>query len=100
MEYLTLSRPSIFISYNHKDEDWKDRILLHLGIAQKQKLFDVWDDRRIEGGEDWFEAITRAIDAGCVGILLVSANSLTSNLNLKEEVPHLIEKNGAGKLRL
>jgi tetratricopeptide (TPR) repeat protein len=95
-----LSRPLIFISYSHKDEDWKDRILVHLGIAQKQELFDVWDDRRIEGGEDWFEAITNAIDAGCVGILLVSANSLTSNFILKEEVPRLIEKHGAGKLRL
>jgi tetratricopeptide (TPR) repeat protein len=95
-----LSRPLIFISYSHRDEDWKDRILLHLGIAQKQELFDVWDDRRIEGGEDWFEAITNAIDAGCVGILLVSANSLTSNFILKEEVPRLIEKHGAGKLRL
>ena len=74
-----MSRPLIFISYSHRDEDWKDRILLHLGIAQKQERFNLWDDRRIEGGEDWFEAITNAIDAGCVGILLVSANSLTSN---------------------
>jgi len=24
-----LSRPLIFISYSHRDEDWKDRILLH-----------------------------------------------------------------------
>jgi hypothetical protein len=52
-----LNRPSIFISYSHKDEDWKDRILVHIGIAQKQELFDVWDDRRIEGCKDWFEAI-------------------------------------------
>src|SRR5262249_13838150 len=95
-----LSRPLIFISYSHRDEDWKDRILLHLGIAQRQELFDVWDDRRIAGGEDWFEAITNAIDAGCVGILLVSANSLTSDFILKEEVPRLIEKHGAGRMRL
>jgi tetratricopeptide (TPR) repeat protein len=95
-----LSRPSIFISYSHKDEKWKDLILDHLGIAQKQELYDLWDDRLIEGGEDWFDAITRAIDAGCVGILLISANSLTSNFILKEEVPKLIEKRDAGKLRL
>ena len=90
----------MFISYSHKDEDWKDRILVHLGIAQKQELFDVWDDRRIEGGEDWFEAITGAVDAGRIGILLVSANSLTSNFILKEEVPLLLDKRGSGKLRL
>jgi hypothetical protein len=93
-----LSRPSIFISYSHRDEEWKDRILLRLSVAQKQEPFDVWDDRRIEGGEDWFEAITSAIEAGCVGILLDSANSITSSFILKEEVPRLIEKHGAGKL--
>src|SRR5688572_719599 len=97
---FSLSRPSIFVSYSHKDEEWKDRILLHLGVAQKQELFDVWNDRRVEGGEDWFEAITRAIDAGCVGILLVSANSLTSDFIFQDEVPRLIKKHGAGKLRL
>lgn len=95
-----MSKPLVFISYSHKDEDWKDRILVHLGIAQKQELFDVWDDRRIEGGEDWFEAITDAVDAGRIGILLVSANSLTSNFILNEEVPCLLDKRGSGKLRL
>ena len=85
-----MGRPLIFISYSHRDEDWKNRILLHLGVARKQDRFDLWDDRRIEGGEDWFEAITNAIDAGCVGILLVSAYSLTSNFILKEEVPRLL----------
>ncbi|MGH9752331.1 MAG: TIR domain-containing protein, partial [Blastocatellia bacterium] len=95
-----MSKPLIFISYSHKDEAWKDRILSHLGISQKQELFDVWDDRRIEGGEDWFEAITSAIEAGRVGILLVSANSLTSDFILKEEVPRLLEKRDSGKLRL
>ncbi len=95
-----MSRPVIFISYSHKDEDWKDRILIHLGIAQKQELFDVWDDRRIKGGEDWFEAITGAIDAGRIGILLVSANSLTSDFILKDEIPRLLDKRGVGKLRL
>ena len=81
-----MSRPLIFISYSHRDEDWKDRILLHLGVAQKQERFDLWDDRRIKGGEDWFEATTNTIDAGCVNILLVSANSLTSNFILYEQI--------------
>ena len=45
-----MSKPLIFISYSHRDEDWKDRILLHLGVAQKEERFDLWDDRRIEGG--------------------------------------------------
>jgi hypothetical protein len=95
-----VSRPLVFISYSHKDEEWKDHLLRHLGIAQKQELFDVWDDRRIEGGEDWFDAITNAIDAGCIGILLVSTNSLTSDFILKEEVTRLLDKRDARKLRL
>jgi hypothetical protein len=45
------------------DEDWKDRILFHLGIAQKQERFDLWDDRRIEGGKD--DGVRRLVAATC-----------------------------------
>jgi len=43
--------PSVFLSYSHKDEDWKKRLRTHLGVLESQGLLDVWDDRRIEGGD-------------------------------------------------
>ena len=45
-----MTTPTVFISYSHKDEEWKDRLVTHLGVLQQQGLLDLWDDRRIERG--------------------------------------------------
>lgn len=56
--FLEVSRvPSVFLSYSHKDEIWKDRLKTHLGVLGIQGLLDPWDDRRIGAGTDWFEQI-------------------------------------------
>ena len=54
-----MSSPSVFISYSHKDEEWKDRLVIHLKVLQMQNVLDVWDDRRIEAGDDWRAEIER-----------------------------------------
>ena len=66
----------IFISYSHKDEKWKERVVTHLGVLQE---LEVWDDRKIEAGEDWFPEIEKAINESHAAILLITANVLTSN---------------------
>src|SRR5688572_18338800 len=92
--------PTVFISYSHKDEDWKDRVVTHLGVAQQQKLLYAWEDREIGGGEDWELKIKDAINAASVAILLVSAHSLTSNYILHHEVKHLLERRDKEGLRI
>ena len=52
-----MTAPSIFISYSHKDEEWKDRVVTHLRVLEMEDMLDVWDDRRIEAGDDWFPEI-------------------------------------------
>jgi hypothetical protein len=47
------AKPKIFISYSHKDEGWKDKLRSHLGVIEKDR-FNLWDDRRIQTGEDWY----------------------------------------------
>jgi hypothetical protein len=70
---------NIFISYSHLDEVWKDCVVKHLGVAQKQGLLNTWDDRKLAGGDDWFNEITHAIERGSIAVLLISVNSLTSD---------------------
>ncbi len=86
-----MTKPTVFISYSHMDEDWKDRLVSHLGVLQHEGLLDLWDDRRIGGGEDWYEKIQEAMTKASVAILLVSANFLTSKFILEEEVSRLME---------
>lgn len=49
-----MTLPTVFISYSHKDEEWKDRLVTHLSVLERAGLLDVWDDRRIEAGADWY----------------------------------------------
>ena len=85
-----IQRQSIFISYSHKDEEWKDRLLQHLGILQQEAFADIWDDRRVEAGDDWYLGIESAINQASVAILTISANFLTSKFILGEEVPNYL----------
>jgi len=39
-------KPTIFISYSHNDESWKDRIVTHLGVPVQEGFLDTWDDSR------------------------------------------------------
>ncbi len=54
-----MGKPMIFISYSHKDEKWKDRLVAQLGVLQHEGLLDIWDDRRIGAGEDWLQQIRK-----------------------------------------
>ena len=62
--------PSVFISYSHKDEKWKDKLAIQLGVLAGESRLEVWDDRRIAAGDDWFPEIELAIEAADVAVLL------------------------------
>jgi len=87
-----MTSPTVFISYSHKDEAWKDRLMSHLGVLQHEGLLDLWDDRRIGGGEDWKKEIEKAMAKANVAILLVSADFLTSKFIRGTEVPTFLER--------
>lgn len=82
----------VFISYSHKDEDWKDRLKTHLAVLEHQDLLAVWDDRQIAAGDDWYPAIEKAIESAQIAILLISANFLSSKFILGKEIPLLLER--------
>jgi hypothetical protein len=95
-----MSKPTVFISYSHKDEEWKERLVAQLGVLQQQGLLTLWEDRRIGAGQNWEREIQEAVTAASVAILLVSANSLTSEFILREEVSRLLQRRDAKGLRI
>jgi len=95
-----MTQPTVFISYSHKDEPWKDRLVTHLDVLQRQGLLDLWDDRRISAGAEWYPEIRQAIDRARVAVLLVSADFLTSDFILGEEVPRLLQRRDEEGLRV
>ena len=89
--------PTIFISYCHKDEVWKNRLVTHLGVLVNENILAIWDDRRIKAGQQWYKEIEEAIKNAAASVLLISANFLTSKFIKTEEIPRLLmrrEKEG------
>jgi len=93
-------RKKVFISYSHKDEVWKDRLLDHLKVASREDGFDLWDDSRIQAGADWYKEVVRAIGDASVAVLLVSADFLNSDFIIGDEVRRLLESLDTNDIRI
>jgi hypothetical protein len=87
-----MDKPTVFISYSHKDEKWKDRLRPHLGVLEQQDRITIWDDRQIDPGGKWFTEIKQVMDRAAVAVCLISANYLASDFCVKEEIPYLLER--------
>ena len=58
-----MTTPTVFISYSHQDEGWKERLVTHLKVLQiKDIALEVWDDRCIQAGVDWQPEIQQAME--------------------------------------
>jgi hypothetical protein len=90
----------IFISYSHKDEVWKNRLVTHLAALEHKEILDAWDDRRIQPGEHWEPAIEKSINEAAAAIMLVSANYLSSDFIKKKEIPALLEQGSKKNIKI
>ncbi len=93
-------RPTVFISYSHADETWKDRVVKHLKVLVPEGVLDIWHDRHIAGGDRWLAEIQAAMDRAAAAVLLISADSLGSKFILENEVPYLLERQRSHGIRI
>ena len=94
------ARKTVFVSYSHKDEKWARELVTFFAPWIRKKRVDLWDDTRIKPGENWREEIRSAIQEATVAVPLVSANYLSSDFIMKNEVPVLLERARKNELRL
>ena len=57
-----MSKPTVFISYGHKDEVWKDRLDTQLSVLEFEGMLEPWTDRQIGAGDDWYRNIEEAMN--------------------------------------
>jgi len=86
------AKPVIFISYSHKDRAWLDYVRSFLTPLAKHGTLTIWDDEKLQIGDDWKGDIYSALDACNVFILLVSRHSLASNFIVDEEVGRILKR--------
>ncbi len=86
-----MNQPIVFVSYSHKDEAEKEKLVSHLSVLDPA-VISVWSDDALLAGEEWENAISKAISQASVAILLITANFLTSKFILQKEVKLLLER--------
>lgn len=83
---------NIFISYSHKDVQWKDRLVFHLRVLEEPGVCQLWHDRDITLGQDWYPDIERAINQAHLAVLLITNDFLDSKFIAKEEIPRFLKR--------
>jgi len=97
---LKKERNKVFISYSHEDKQWLKRLQTMLKPLIRSQIIDLWDDTQIPVGKNWLEAITSALEAAKVAVLLVSPDFLASDFIANEELPIFLNAERKGGLKI
>ena len=83
---------TVFVSYSHRDKQWLDRLQVHLRPLARGGDLELWDDTRLDPGDQWRVAIRGAIEQAAASVLLISADFLASDFVANEELPALLRR--------
>lgn len=83
---------SVFISYSHKDEKYKDDLKSHLSALKRDGTIRIWDDRMIVGGSEWEPEIMNKVSTYDFILLLISSDFINSDFCMSREVEVALER--------
>ena len=86
---------SLFISYSHKDANFRDALRTHLRALERQKLITTWYDRLITAGVEWQGQIDNNLEASGVILLLISSDFIESEYCFDIELKRAMERHEA-----
>lgn len=87
-----MAAPRIFISYSHEDEPWKERLVSHLRVLERQDAAIVWQATDLPAGADWAKEIEKAVRQANIAVLLISPSFLASDFIVTRELPALLKR--------
>ncbi|MBF0285192.1 MAG: toll/interleukin-1 receptor domain-containing protein, partial [Magnetococcales bacterium] len=97
---MSSSPVTLFYSYAHEDEVFREELEKQLTIFQHIGLLSSWNDREIVAGQEWGEEIRRELESADVILFLVSADFIASNYCWDVEVKRGMERHAAGSARV
>ena len=91
---------TLFFSYSHRDEVWRNELEIHLQALQRQGLIDTWHDRRIVAGDDVHDTISNQLESASIILLLVSPYFIASDYCYNVEMKRALERHSTGEARV
>jgi hypothetical protein len=92
--------PTIFFSYSHSDETFRDQLEVHLSALKRQKVIESWHDRKIIAGSVIDDAIDRHLNGADVILLLISPDFIASDYCYDKEVERALQRHSEGTARV
>lgn len=86
---IDMKKAKVFISYAHADKEWLDKIKLFLGQLEDNGQLEIWEDTKIETGDDWRSEIENALSSCTIAVLLLSIHFARSKFIKDEEMPKI-----------
>ena len=88
----TAMRKHVFVSYSHRDQDWLDRLKVHLAPYLRGEGLHLWDDSRIKPGTSWASEIQQELSRARAAVLLVTPDFLASDYVHTVELPAILTR--------
>ena len=89
-----------FISYSHKDEQFRVELDTHMALLKREHLIDIWSDHCIRPGDALEPAIAVALEASDLILLLISADFIHSEYCFGIEMKRAMERHAEGSARV
>ncbi len=89
--------PKIFISYSHKDMDYKDTLVIHLAALVRANEVNVWDDGKLIAGQRWKQEIFDHLYEADVVLCLISADFIASDFCHEKELKAALQADKEGR---
>ncbi len=83
---------TVFTSYAHKDEELREELDVHLAMVKRHPAITVWNDREIQAGDEWDDAIKSELNTADIILLLVSPRFLASRYIFEVEIKTALER--------
>lgn len=91
---------SVFISYSHRDEEFKDELIVHLSNLKRQGKIRAWQDRDIEAGTEWNAEIQQQLESADIILLLITPRFLASDYCYDLEMQRAVQRHNEGTARV
>jgi TIR domain len=90
----------LFISYSHRDEQFRAELVKHLKPIEYLGIITTWHDRRIGAGDDWRSRIDQHLESAHIILLLISSDFLASEYCYSNEMRRALERHGTAQARV